>query len=93
MAKIRNEMRSIAVENTMKVFEKEKIFTKIFERMGEENMIDATIDMNKEESIEGIYAEFVLTVLNEKRAKEEAKKASRRSKRTDKKRKRRKRKN
>ncbi len=73
IAKIRNEMRNIAVENIMKVFEKEKIFTKIFERMGEENMIDATIDMNKEESIEGIYAEFVLTVLNERKAKEEAK--------------------
>lgn len=70
MTKIRNEMRNIAVKNTMKLFEKEKMFTKIFERMEEESMIDATIDMAEKESIEGIYAEFVLTILNERKQAE-----------------------
>lgn len=67
MAELRNHYKNIAAKNVIKKFQKEKIFIKILERMGEINMVNATIAVNDdEEDKEALLAETFLNFVRER---------------------------
>lgn len=68
---LRNHYKSIAVEKVIKKFQAERIFTKILERMGETNMVEAMIATSEEEDTEYLLAKTTLDLIAAKKRNEQ----------------------